>query len=739
MQSPFYRGWGLRNAITGLIKRSVTSITRGPQQAAIYNREDQISTKLRDLGLDRKEGLERLSSQIVSAALEHAEIDESLAKLPFLRHVAQAVHRGLEREDLFSLPSSRFDNGSAQRSAQWEIEDALDELHHRLDNLDELMDRYAYMIGIIIKLIVSEAPSIIEAQWEPSSLTFSVPLPMVMNELPELIEAMVQFPLTEELQEDKTTKRLGDKIYNNLLAASGGVAGDPSTMPRNPKLPTNSPFASSAQKLVQTYLGGTYFENILSYSVPISIPQQTRFEHHHIVAGTGHGKTQTLQHLILNDLRQVAQGGASIVVLDSQGDLIDKIKNLEQFAPGGPLHGKLVVIDPKDIEYPVALNLFDVGMDRINEYSALDREQSINSVLELYDFVLGSLLDAQMTQKQSVLFRYITRLMLNIPDATIATFKDLLSNGGTDLYREHINKLQGSARDFFETEFDSKEFVQTKRQVLRRLWGILENQTFERMFLHPKSKLDIYAEMNAGKVILINTAKDLLKEQGTEFFGRFFIAMIAQAAQERSVIPEDKRMPTFVYIDEAADYFDRNIGIILSQARKYKVGMVLAHQYLGQLDKNLQEAVFSNTSIKFAGGVSNQDARKLAAEMRTDHIHIEGVDKLEMATFIRGTTKRAISINITYGEMERLPKMSDEQKSLLLAYTRNRYAVHYSEILRGAEFERSDAEDDQPEQGTSSNETTSKENAMEATPERPKGSDSKPTENLDPTDPKPWG
>ena len=58
------------------------------------------------------------------------------------------------------------------------------------------------------------------------------------------------------------------------------------------------------------------------------------------------------------------------------------------------------------------------------------------------------------------------------------------------------------------------------------MWGILENQTFERMFSHPRSKLDLYTEMNAGRVILINTAKDLLKEQGTEIFGRFFIALI---------------------------------------------------------------------------------------------------------------------------------------------------------------------------------------------------------------------
>ncbi|MCP4407193.1 MAG: ATP-binding protein, partial [Gammaproteobacteria bacterium] len=173
----------------------------------------------------------------------------------------------------------------------------------------------------------------------------------------------------------------------------------------------------------------------------------------------------------------------------------NNIAGLELFAPGQPLSDRLVLIDPTDLEWPVALNLFDVGLDRLDQYSQLDRERLTNSILELYDFVLGSLLDAGMTQKQTVIFRYITRLLLHIPEATIHTLRELLEDGGFDRYRSHIEKLQGSARAFFENEFNGKEFSGTKRQVLRRLYGILENQTFERMFSHPKSKLDLFSEM----------------------------------------------------------------------------------------------------------------------------------------------------------------------------------------------------------------------------------------------------
>jgi len=452
-------------------------------------------------------------------------------------------------------------------------------------------------------------------------------------------------------------------------------------------LPTESKLP--IEKQIAVYLKGSPFKTLFEYKVKLAFPEDTRFEHHHIVAGSGHGKTQTLQYLIANDLEKVVREQASIVVIDSQGDLIRNILNLECVD-----RNNLVLIDPTDVEFPVCLNLFDVQMDRINSYSRLHREQMINGILELYDFVLGSLLGAEMTQKQSVIFRYVTRLMLHIPDATIQTMLELFQDGGTAKYQSYIEQLEGTARNFFEHEFDSREFTQTKRQVVRRLFGILENQTFNRMFSHPRSKLDLFKEMNSGKIILINTAKDLLKQTGTEIFGRFFIAMIAQAAQERATLDEKDRLPTYVYIDEAQEYFDENIGIILSQARKFKVGMVMAHQYLDQLTPKLQSAFMSNTSIKFAGGVSIKDARTLAGEMRVDPDFIASQPKGRFAATMRGLTKKAISLKIPFGYMEELEQHQEWEHEYIRDDMRHSYAVpiaEMEEIKPSGETERDDA------------------------------------------------
>ena len=441
-----------------------------------------------------------------------------------------------------------------------------------------------------------------------------------------------------------------------------------------------SPSEYKGDDVVGTYLAGTHLKSLFQLRTPFNIPEASRFEHMHIVAGSGHGKTQTLQYFLARDLEDVARGDKSVVVIDSQSDLINTILKAKTLPPE-----QIVLIDPEDIAFPVSLNLFSVGQDRLLNYGDLERERLTNSIIELYDFVLGSLLSAGMTSKQSVVFRYVTRLMFHIPDATIHTLRDLMEPGGTDKYQEHIAKLEGTPRRFFETEFNSKEFTNTKTQVLRRLYGVLENRTFERMFTNPQSKFDMFTELNAGKLILINTSKSLLKEQGSQIFGRFFIALITQAAQERATLRDYDRLPAMIYVDEAHEYFDQNIGIILSQARKYKVGMIMAHQFLGQLNSGLQEAFEANTSIKMAGGVSARDARALAGQMSAEADIIKNQPKGTYATYIRGLTERAVPISIPFFVLENLPKANTKEIYAVREHSRKSYAEPWQQEAEHSE------------------------------------------------------
>lgn len=632
---------------------------------------DEVTKRLKDRGLssveDRAAFVDHLTGRLCDGFEISAESDLEVA-------IQKLVARLFDFEGWFTLPEIDW---TERRSISdyWAIRDAAAIQKRWLVDIEKTEEIIVQSLYHMVQPLVGNTG----ATTDPDGITIPTNILHTTPKLATAVEQMIGAIGSEEAQEMQLFARLDRNLSRNVIRASGGNPDDSMGFNKTPRLPTDSKDTDPVA-LVETYLAGTPLYDLFEQPVDFTIPTQTRYSHMHCVGGSGHGKTQTLQYLIANDLEAVIEGNRTVVVIDSQGDLINNISNLDAFAPDGPLHNRITIIDPTDVEYPVSLNMFDVGTERLKGYDALERERLTNSILELYDFVLGSLLDAGMTQKQSVIFRYVTRLMLHIPGATIHTLRELMEPDAEKKYAEHIAKLSGSARHFFDTEFAGKEFKQTKQQVLRRLWGILENQTFERMFSHPKSKLDMFTEMNEGRVILINTAKDLLKEQGTEIFGRFFIALITQAAQERATLPANKRMSTMVYVDEAQDYFDRNTGIILAQARKQNVGMILAHQFIGQLDPKLQEAVSANTAIKFAGGVSAKDARTMAPMLYCEPSLIEAQPKGSFVAYVKGATSGGVPLQFPFGFMEQLPRMDEEQRTALQAKMRDRYAVHISKL-----------------------------------------------------------
>ena len=441
----------------------------------------------------------------------------------------------------------------------------------------------------------------------------------------------------------------------------------------------------TGRELVDLYLADTPFAAVLEMPVPFDIPDEARFEHAHILGGTGHGKTQLMQRMIHADLVAAQRERRSVVVVDSQGDMINKLIRLDLFNPGDPdsLADRLIVIDPADVEFPAALNLFDAHLDRLDEYRPVDRERVLNGVVELYEVFFGALLGAELTQKQGVIFKYLARLMLTIPGATIHTLMQLMEDGKP--FRAEMRALDGSARYFFETEFFHPSFAATKRQILKRLWGVLSTPAFERMFAQRENKLDLFEALQSGRIILINTAKDLLKEEGSQLLGRFFIALLSQAALERSTVPEDERTPTFVYVDEAQEYFDERVETILNQARKYRVGLTLAHQTLEQLSPRLRAAMHANTSLKCAGGVSARDSRALADELHTSSDFIESMrrrgSRTEFALWLKHQTPSAIRLSVPLGFLEGQPIATQDAFDRLLAANRERYCGTLADVL----------------------------------------------------------
>ncbi len=504
----------------------------------------------------------------------------------------------------------------------------------------------------------------------------------LLDDLPETVDIAGGFGLEETLISLNLMEPLRYRYKANVMNVS---KIDPRLPPSNPHRYVMPPEAKQSKKfddeqIVEQYLVGTPFRQFFNTKLPLPLNEQARFEHSHILAGSGHGKTQFIQKWIAQDIEMALQEKRSIVVIDSQGDLIRNIARLECFNPAtGALKDKLVIIDPTDVLFPAAINMFAMDEDRLKSYGPVEREKVQNSAIALYEHFFGELLGAELTAKQGVVFKYLARLMLEIPEATILTLRDLVDDPKP--FIPYMDKLTGSARVFFAREFLDKSFNQTRKQISKRLWGVLSTPAFERLFSSTQSKIDLFSLMNEGHIILISTAKDLLKQNGASLYGRFFLSMIGQAVMERAVIAEDERTSTYLYIDECQDYFDETVEILLEQGRKFKIGLTLAHQYLDQLDTGGRSSVLANTSIKAAGGMNAKDAKTLATEMGATSDYLQSMKKThyssDFAFWMKNDLPNAIKVNVPFGHLERQERMSASEFEVMLEQNRKTYCWRY--------------------------------------------------------------
>jgi hypothetical protein len=321
----------------------------------------------------------------------------------------------------------------------------------------------------------------------------------------------------------------------------------------------------------------------------VGIDLVNRTHHTHIVAGSGWGKTTLLEHLIHNDLKD----DCCVIVIDNQRQIIPKLAHLDL--------DDITYLSP---HHSLGINLFDVKTSG---------EQQTNAVVELLEYVLGGLMQAELTPRQQLIFQFSIQLAIAIPQANIHTFLRILGSRRGD-YASVMGKLPPLVQEFFDREFYHDQYSTTKKEIGWRIWSMLKNPTFARIFSAPKNPVNMY-ELMKKKLVLIDTDINLLSEEGSSFFGRFFIAQVLQAARMRF---EGEHKPAYLYIDEAPIYFDRKLASMLEQARKANIGVILAHQDLEQARRrDILNSLMGNTATKFAGGLSDADARAMAANMNT--------------------------------------------------------------------------------------------------------------------------
>jgi hypothetical protein len=466
------------------------------------------------------------------------------------------------------------------------------------------------------------------------------------------------------------------RLFENMLTASRMTLEQALKNQHKMIFPGESDL--DTEELITTYLAGTPFMEFLQTPMPFTLT--ARFSHHHIVATPGAGKTNLIEVLLANDFEQVAQGKATVIVLDSQGDLINRIVRRKEFAPGGRLHERLVYIDPTDVEYPLELNFF-ARRSSVKALTPLEKRTEHSNLVDLLLFLFGAL-KQEATGRQETLIKAVASLIQEIPDATLMTLNDIFQPGDKKKpvlanFESHLVQLSEPIRNFFAFDFNSGEFSQTRAQIRARIQSLITDPVFLAMFGATSQKLDFAHEMNSGRVILINAYEDLLKTS-TEIFGRFFLALAAQVAQARQNIAEEQRLPTYCYIDECYKFIkaDTNVETVLDTGRKYRLGIIIAHQRLNQLSDALRSAA-SSAAIKMVRAPVSGDSGKLASQLHTTPVYFDALPDYAFATYITGMPG-PVTLKIPPSPLASSEEMSDEEFAAVREVMRRKYARPYT-------------------------------------------------------------
>jgi len=424
--------------------------------------------------------------------------------------------------------------------------------------------------------------------------------------------------------------------YFKLLPHPDFMTGRRGNTPLHTLVPTGiDKHTDEILTFVKERLGNQLYTAISNLKVDITLPEKIRNEHHQILAGTGQGKTTLLKDMIMRDIK----AGHSVVVIDSQNALINLI------ATKVPLE-KLVLVDP--MHCPPALNLFH------GDTSA-----------ELFQYMFAAL-QVELTGLQSYYFTFVSEMVVNC-GGNLRTMFDILEEG--DEWQKYADSLDEMELKFFEGEFSAKGKNRTREEICRRIFALVSNKKFAVMVGASGNDIDIRTIIDTGKVLLISTDKKHMSKQGASLLGRLFIAQLYRAAISRE---EGKGKRTYVYIDEFQDYAEDSdiLFDIFEQTRKYEIGLVIAHQSLGRLSSGLLPTISSNTTIKFAGGCSIEDAQKLSRQMQTTPEYVFSQPKGSFAAYVKGYG--TIRYRVEKSWFENLPDIST--LSAIRDEMRKRYA-----------------------------------------------------------------
>lgn len=404
-------------------------------------------------------------------------------------------------------------------------------------------------------------------------------------------------------------------------------------------------------------LGKNQFRN---QETVIKLNPLDRRRHFYLIGQTGTGKSYLLRNLIKQDI----DGGAGVGVIDPHGDLVEAILGLV------PSHryNDVVLFDPADIEWPVGLNLLEAATPTEKDFAI---QEMIATFQKLF-----------LAEHLGPVFEHSMRnamLTLMADEANPGTLVDIprIFTDPAFVRQLLIKVTDPLVRDFWEKEL-LKMSEQTKSEMIgylvSKVGRFVENSMMRNIIGQNRSGIDFNDIMNNGKILLVNLSKGRIGETNSALLGLIITAKLQMAAFKRAEEKnEESRRDFYLYMDEFQNFTTDSVATILAEARKYRLNLILAHQFIGQLTEKIKDSVFGNAGSIASFRIGPEDAKFLVKYFEpvfneSDLINIDNRHAY-LKLLINGAT--SVPFNI---KTEDSPISSLDEAEKLREFSRQKYA-----------------------------------------------------------------
>ena len=374
---------------------------------------------------------------------------------------------------------------------------------------------------------------------------------------------------------------------------------------------------------------------------PVYMSDEDRRRHVYVIGQTGTGKSTLLGNLVMDDIRS----GKGVALIDPHGDLVE---NALSFVPP-ERRDDVIYFNAGDLERPMGMNMLDYRPDRPEEKTFI-----VNEMISIFD----KLYDLKATggpMFEQYMRNALLLMMEDMPNepATLVEVPRIFSDPA---YR--MRKL-ARINNPVVTDFWEKEAVKAGGEaslanmtpyITSKFTSFISNDYVRPIVGQPKSAFNFREAMDSGKILLVNLAKGRIGDLNAQLLGLIITGKLLMAALARGDMPEGERRDFFLYIDEFQNFATDSISTILSEARKYRLNLVLAHQFIAQLNEKIRDSVFGNVGSMLAFRVGPQDAEFLEKQFepvfgRNDLINIDNL-RAHTRLLIGGQTSRAFVMRI---------------------------------------------------------------------------------------------